>query len=87
MKIIKTVTRAVAPLRLVLALSLFLSALAFAGIAFSQFKLRSAKAPDAVDPDKPQGYSGELDEGEYIAKRQAFIGLLRGVDPAQADRS
>ncbi|MEO5720754.1 MAG: dockerin type I domain-containing protein [Chthoniobacterales bacterium] len=83
MKIIKTVTRAVASFRLVLALTLFLSALVFSGIAFSQFKLRSAKAPDAVDPDKPQGYSGELDEGEYIAKRQAFIALLRGVDPAR----
>lgn len=73
------------PFRLVLAAALVFCALAFAGIAFSQFKMKSAKAPDAVDPDmRPgAGEESELEGGEYLAKREAFVALLRGFDPAK----
>ena len=33
------------------------------------------------DPDKPVGYNGHFDGGEYLRQRQAFVALLRGVDP------
>ncbi len=74
-----------APFRLILAAAFVFCALAFAGFAFSQFKMRTAKAPDAVDPDmRPgAGEESELEGGEYLAKREAFIALLRGFDPAK----
>ncbi len=85
MKKLQFDSRAMAPLRLLVAATLFFCALAFAGIAFSQFKMKTAKAPDAVDPDmRPgAGEESELEGGEYLAKREAFIALLRGFDPAK----
>jgi hypothetical protein len=35
------------------------------------------------DPDRPPGFVGNFDEGEYIKQREAFIALLRGVDPSK----
>ena len=36
---------------------------------------------EANDPDLPPGHHGPFDEAEYIKQREAFIALLRGVDP------
>ena len=36
---------------------------------------------EGIDPDRPAGMQGPFDEGEYIRQREAFIALLRGVDP------
>src|SRR5258708_2225310 len=33
------------------------------------------------DPDRPPGMKGGFDEADYIMSRDAFIALLRGVDP------
>ena len=33
------------------------------------------------DPDRPPGLQGPFDEDEYIKRREAFVALLRGVDP------
>ena len=36
---------------------------------------------EGIDPDRPAGIQGPFDEGEYIRQREAFVALLRGVDP------
>ncbi|MCU1268035.1 MAG: trypsin domain protein [Acidobacteria bacterium] len=36
---------------------------------------------EANDPDLPPGHHGPFDEAGYIRQREAFIALLRGVDP------
>ncbi len=43
------------------------------------------KADEAEDndPDRPPGFVGAFDESEYVRKREAFIALLRGVDPSR----
>ncbi|MEP6788947.1 MAG: hypothetical protein ABJB40_10985, partial [Acidobacteriota bacterium] len=33
------------------------------------------------DPDRPPGMTGEFDEADYKQRRDAFVALLRGVDP------
>jgi photosystem II stability/assembly factor-like uncharacterized protein len=35
------------------------------------------------DPDRPPGIEGEFDEADYKARRDEYIALLRGVDPAR----
>lgn len=81
MKFITTVTRATGLFRLIVVMAFVLSGLIFGGLAFSQLRSKSAKAPEAVDPDQRPGFEGPLDEGEYIKEREAFVALLRGVDP------
>ena len=36
---------------------------------------------EGIDPDRPAGMQGPFDGGEYIKQREAFVALLRGVDP------
>ncbi len=41
----------------------------------------SADKDPTEDPDRLPGFQGRFDEGEYLRQRDAFIALLRGVDP------
>ncbi len=41
----------------------------------------SADNDPTEDPDRLPGFQGRFDEGEYLRQRDAFIALLRGVDP------
>lgn len=45
--------------------------------------LGTESADESNNPDRPQGFDDEFEEGEYLTKRDAFIALLRGVDPAR----
>ena len=38
---------------------------------------------EGIDPDRPAGVQGPFDGGEYIKQREAFVALLRGVDPSK----
>ena len=74
-------------MRLKLALFLFflLSATlllvwAFTPLADARF---GQNEDEEADPDRPAGMHIPFNEGEYIQKRDAFIALLRGVDPTR----
>src|ERR1043166_415556 len=38
---------------------------------------------EGIDPDRPAGVEGPFDEAEYRRQRDAFVALLRGVDPSK----
>lgn len=38
---------------------------------------------DGADPDRPVHLAGRFDDAEYLRRRDEFIALLRGVDPAR----
>jgi hypothetical protein len=52
-------------------------------VGWSSISEMSAKVVEYIsdDPDRPPGFVGEFDEAEYITRREAYIALLRGVDP------
>jgi len=36
---------------------------------------------EGFDPDRPGGMQAPFDAGEYMMQSEAFVALLRGVDP------
>src|SRR5689334_21568934 len=54
-------------------------------VGWSSISEMSEKVAEYVseDPDRPPGMEGEFDEAEYKANREAFVALLRGVDPSR----
>jgi hypothetical protein len=53
-------------------------------VGWSSISEMSEKVVEYIDdPDRPPGIVGEFDEAEYIARREEFIALLRGIDPTR----
>ena len=51
--------------------------------AFTGGSNEDADEDEDNDPDRPPGIVGHFDEADYLSRREAFVALLRGVDPSR----
>ena len=51
--------------------------------AFTGGSSEEADEEEDNDPDRRPGFVGTFDEADYLSRREAFIALLRGVDPSK----